>query len=54
MGRGNKNSFTNNDISSFMTCNRMLDNTTGDKGGTGTDYKHFFFLSNQPMISNDE
>ncbi len=38
MGRGNRNSFTNNDISTFMTCNRMLDNTTGDKGGTGTDY----------------
>ena len=38
MGRGNRNSFTNNDISSFMTCNRMFDNTKGDKGGTGTDY----------------
>ena len=38
MGRGNRTSFTNNDISSFMTCNRVLDNTTGNKGGTGTDY----------------
>ena len=38
MGRGNSTSFTNNDISSFMTCNRVLDNTTGNKGGTGTDY----------------